>query len=521
MLARRSRARNLSLMPEIVNILIVDDEKGIREGCRRILSAEGYLVDTAENGKAGLEQVRTKPYDLLLVDLMMPVMGGLDMMAQVKEYDPEIIMIVITGFATIETAVDAMKHGAYDYVPKPFTPDQLLAVINRGLEKRRLRVEAQRLMEERDQKLLEVANETSKIHAIVHSMADGVLVFNREKQLVLWNPSALKMLNLGEHLETGQDMREILPQEPLAEIIARAFAPNSMKYTMISEEVDLADPEKKTLMVNVSTVRDEKGQELGVVSTLRDITSLKEIEQVKSQFVTMVTHELRAPLAAIEGYLTAYLTGIAGSDPVTNRQMLERARIRTHSLLDLVNDLLQFIKLEAKRVVRNKELLDLTEVITNTVELLRPQGEVKELQFQVSLPDHLPLVEADRMEMEQLFTNLISNAIKYNRKRGKVTVSAKSSNHYLSIKVADTGIGIDEQHLPNIFDEFYRVSGPETRYTTGTGLGLSIVKRIVESHFGRLEAESKIDKGTTFTVKLPVKRGAKEKQPKTRQQTKE
>jgi two-component system phosphate regulon sensor histidine kinase PhoR len=122
----------------------------------------------------------------------------------------------------------------------------------------------------------------------------------------------------------------------------------------------------------------------------------------------------------------------------------------------------------------------------------------------VELPQSMPLIEADRCEMEQLFTNLISNAIKYNVKRGKVSISAKTSKQSLNIKVADTGIGIAEEHLPHIFEEFYRVSGPQTRYTTGTGLGLSIVKKIVESHFGRIEVDSKIDKGTTFTVKFPI-----------------
>jgi two-component system phosphate regulon sensor histidine kinase PhoR len=109
--------------------------------------------------------------------------------------------------------------------------------------------------------------------------------------------------------------------------------------------------------------------------------------------------------------------------------------------------------------------------------------------------------------MEQLFTNLVSNAIKYNVKNGKVMISAKPNNNFLNIKVADTGIGIDEENLPCIFDEFFRVSGPKTRYTTGTGLGLSIAKRIVESHFGRIEVESKVDQGTTFTVKFPIKKG--------------
>ena len=493
-------------MSDTANILVVDDERGIREGCRRILTAEGFSVDVAGNGKEGWDTVRAKgPYDLVLVDLMMPVMGGLELMDEVGRFDPEVIMIVITGFATIETAVEAMKHGAYDYVPKPFTPDQLVAVVNRGLEKRRLRVQAQRLIEERDQKLLEVAKEESKLRAIVDSMADGILVINNERQIVLWNPAATRMLNLHEKLETGKDIRESIPQKDLIALIDKAFTPDTSQYTVLSEEVELSVPEPRTLMVNLSVVRDNNGQGLGVVSVLRDITELTEINQIKTQFVTMVTHELRAPLAAIEGYLTAYLQGLAGTDPQVSRQMLDRAKQRAHALLDMVNDLLEFSRLEAKRVVRKKELLDLSGIITNTVELLKGQGDSKGIQFQVDLPESLPLIEADRSEMEQLFTNLISNAIKYNVKRGKVIVSAKKSSHALNIKVADTGIGIAEEHLPHIFEEFYRVSGPETRYTTGTGLGLSIVKKIVESHFGRIEVESKVGKGTTFTVKLPVK----------------
>jgi two-component system phosphate regulon sensor histidine kinase PhoR len=492
-------------MADVANILVVDDERGIREGCRRILTAEGFSADVAGNGAEGWDLVRAKKsYDLLLVDLMMPVMGGLELMDHVSQFDPEVIMIVITGFATIETAVEAMKHGAYDYVPKPFTPDQLLAVVKRGLEKRRLRIQAQRLMEERDQKLLEVAKEESKLHTIVFSMADGILVFNLERQIVLWNPAASKMLNLHDGLEAGRDIGDIIPNKDLVELIDKGFTPDTTHYTVLSEEIELSLPEPRTLMVNVSVVRDNDGQKLGVVSVLRDITQLKEIEQVKSQFVTMVTHELRAPLAAIEGYLSAYLSGLAGTDPQVSRQMLDRAKQRAHALLQLVNDLLEFSRLEAKGVSRKKELLDLSDVINGTVELLKTQGEPKALEFQVELPQSMPLIEADRCEMEQLFTNLISNAIKYNVKRGKVSISAKTSKQSLNIKVADTGIGIAEEHLPHIFEEFYRVSGPQTRYTTGTGLGLSIVKKIVESHFGRIEVDSKIDKGTTFTVKFPI-----------------
>jgi signal transduction histidine kinase len=302
-------------------------------------------------------------------------------------------------------------------------------------------------------------------------------------------------------------MGDIVPHKGLVEIINKAYSPHSARYTMQSEEIELRTPEPRTLMVNLSVVRDEKGLDLGVVSVLRDISGLKEIDQIKSQFVTMVAHELRAPLSAIEGYLSALLSGAAGSDPEVNRHMLDRAKARTHSLLDLVADLLQFIKLEAKGVVRKKELLDVSTILRGTAELLKGQGDEKGLRFKVDLPESLPLIEADRSEMEQLFTNLISNAVKYNVKHGKVTVTARPSNHFLNIKVADTGVGIDEESLPHIFDEFYRVSGPQTRYTPGTGLGLSIVKKIVESHFGRIEVASIVDKGTTFTVKLPLKTG--------------
>lgn len=497
-------------MTEAINVLIVDDEHGIREGCRRILAMEGYAVETAENGKAGLDLAQTKRFDLILVDLMMPVIGGLEMMDRVRSVDEDVIMIVITGFATIETAVEAIKHGAYDYLPKPFAPDQLIAVVNRGLEKRRLSLQAKHYMEERDQKLLEVANEASKLRTIVDSMADGILVINQEHQLVLWNPAALRMLNIDDQMESGKIFSDVVPQEDLVRIIGRAFVPDSSRFTTISEEIVVEVQEKRTYMVNVSIIRDEEGNDLGVVSMLRDITSLKEIEQIKTQFVSMVTHELRAPVAAVEGYLHAYLTGAAGSDPQFNRQMLERARQRCHSLLDLVNDLLTFSRLESRKVMRKKEPLNLSEILTGTVELFRAQADQRDIRFELDLPPELPDIEADRSEMEQLFTNLVSNAIKYNKKKGKVVIGAHPKKNVLVITVADTGVGIDKEYLPKVFDEFFRVSGPETRYTTGTGLGLSIVKRIVESHFGTIEVKSTLGEGTTFTIKLPMKRDKKD-----------
>ena len=490
---------------EETKILVVDDERGLREGCRRILESESYSVILAEDGKQGLELLQKNSYDLILVDLMMPVMSGMELLEKTNELEGDLVKIVITGFATIETAVEAMKHGAYDYIPKPFSPDQLIAVVNRGLERQRLHRQAQQLMEERDRRLLEIVNEKSKLLTIVNSMADGVLVINREQQLVLWNPMAIKMLNLTGNPEHGKNINQVIPQHDLIEIINKAIDPGSSKYTTISEEIELAEPKSHTLMANVSVIRDEGGEMLGVVSILRDITELKEIDRIKSQFVSMVAHELRAPLSAIEGFLAAYLTGAAGENPEFNKQMLERAKQRAHSLLELVNDLLQMSRMESKLVVRKKELLDITKIIANTIELFDTEAKNRAIKIETNLPKFCPPIEADRSEMEQLFSNLVSNAIKYNVEQGKVNINVKSLKDCLFIEVADSGIGIDDENLSQVFDDFYRISRPETRYVTGTGLGLSIVKKIVESHFGRIEVNSKLNEGTTFTIKFPIK----------------
>ncbi len=493
-------------MDNVAKILVVDDERGIREGCRRILSEENHKVEVAENGKQALDLIKQQKFDLLLVDLMMPVMGGLELMDEVSRLDLDVNIIVITGFATVETAVDAMKHGAYDYVPKPFSPEQLLAVVNRGLENYRLRIQARELMEERDRRLLEVANEKSKIRAIVNSMADAVIVMNRDHQLVLWNPVAIKLLDLKNGLEPGKDVHKILPKE-LIEIIKKALDPEASRYTSISEEIELETPRPRMLKADVSVVRDEGSEILGVVSILNDITRLKEIDKIKSQFVSMVAHELRAPLSAIESYLDAYLTNAAGDDPEFKEQMLTRAKQRAHSLLDLVSDLLQVSRLDSQRLVRKKESLDISEIISSTCELLSQEAEERNIRIEQEISKPCPQIVADRAEIEQLVTNLISNAVKYNVENGNVKVRCQAKKSFLEIEVSDTGIGISEEDLNNIFEDFYRVNRSETRYVPGTGLGLAIVKKIVDSNNGRIEVESELNEGTKFLISFPLKNG--------------
>ena len=486
-------------------ILVVDDEMGIREGCKRALAEEGYAIDLAEDGTIGLQRVKEKSYDLILMDLMMPGIGGLDLIKKVHDIDPEIIVVVITGYATIETAVEATKRGGYDYLPKPFTPEALAALVKRGLEKRELRLEAQRLHHEREQRLLELAGEKSRITTIIGCMADGVLVTNLERQLVLWNAAAVKMLKISGPDESGHPLSSYIKNQSLIESFEAILTSKADNVSMISREIQIDDP-KSVLMVALAPVRDERGDLLGAVTVLRDITKLKEIEKIKSQFVSMVAHELRAPLAAIEGWLDVVLSGEAGGDEQQKRQWLQRAKERAGSLLALVHDLLEINKIEAGKVAQKMESVQVSQVIRKIVDFLKPEADRKKISFRLEFPEKLPAVQADVQDMEKLFTNLINNAIKYNVDHGSITLESTVDDNYVGFHVTDTGIGIAPDDLPRIFDDFFRVEDKRTSHIGGTGLGLTIAKKIVDSHLGHIEVKSQVDQGSTFSVYLPYRK---------------
>jgi signal transduction histidine kinase len=257
-------------------------------------------------------------------------------------------------------------------------------------------------------------------------------------------------------------------------------------------------------MANCAPIKDEKGQIIGAVTVLRDITELKELDKAKSTFVSMVAHELRAPLAAIEGYLDVILDGVGIEDPQKVHKILGRSRERTRGLLALINDLLAISRMQSGRVAKEREKLQVATLLKEVVELIK--GEAIERQVVVSLetPDELPLISANREDLTRVFTNFLDNAIKYNRPGGKVFIRAKVNNAFIEVEIQDTGVGIPKKEIDKIFDEFYRVKSKETQGITGTGLGLTIAKKILEAHNGHIEAESKLHQGSTFRVLLPI-----------------
>ena len=484
-------------------ILIVDDEQPIRVACAKILSEEGAWTETAEDGRAGLEKAKTIPIDLALVDLKMPQMDGMELLAHLTQLDPEIIKIVITGYATLETAIEAVHKGAYDYIPKPFTPGELRTRVNRGLERRSLLLEAKRLREERERNLLELANEKSRTQTIIHCMADGLLVTNRDERVVFCNPAGRRLLGVKRPIQVGEPIANMANDPELISLVEAAMELKEGQE-MASKELVARMPNDPVLMANCAPVKDEKGQRIGVVTVLRDITELKELDKAKSTFVSMVAHELRAPLAAIEGYLDVILEGVGGVDPQKRRRILERSRERTRGLLALINDLLAISRMQAGRLAKEKEKLQLGVLLKEVAELMKGEALEKGVTIEIGVPNDLPLVQANREDVTRVFTNLLDNAIKYNRQGGRVWLRAGADDAFVRIEVQDTGIGIPKKDVAHLFDEFYRVKSKETRTITGTGLGLSIAKKIVEGHNGHIEVESRLHQGSTFRVLFPV-----------------
>jgi two-component system sensor histidine kinase/response regulator len=359
-------------------VLVIDDEEAMRDSCSLILEKEGFETDTAENGMIGLEKVEKDRPDFVIIDLKMPQISGQEVLEKVRTIDPDIIPIVITGYATVESAVEAMKKGAYDFLPKPFTPQELRIIINRGLERKKLIQETKRLQ--------------------------------REKKLM------------------------------------------------------------------------------------------------EENFITMVSHQLRSPLVAIVQYFEIILAGMAGEVEEKQKEMILKAKERSEGLLELINDWLSIARMNHGQIVDKLKPTSLGVLLSKIVEFLQPVTEENNISLKLVAPVGSDVVLGDEESLEQVFSNLINNAIKYNKPNGKVLLSVEEKDNFIKVHIQDTGVGIAPEHLPNIFDQFYQIDRSKRKGDKGSGLGLTIAKKIAEAHGGSIEVSSELGKGSVFTVYLPKAR---------------
>ena len=357
-------------------ILIIDDEESIRDGCRQALEKLGYAVLDAGDGNEGIKIAREAKPDIALIDLKMPGISGMEIIGILSRDLPDMVLIMITGYATIVSAVEAIQKGAYDYLPKPFSPDQLRAVTQRAIEHRNLKIETRRLREEKD--------------------------------------------------------------------------------------------------------------------------------RMEKSFITFVSHEMRSPLVVIRQYLEA-LKAVAGDR--LNRDMteiIERCCARIQNLETMVEHWLDISKIGEGAFVGKKEPLDLLYIIGRTAEEMAPICKANGLQLEImDLPEKIPEILGDPESLLRVFINIIGNATKYTPENGRISISAKSDDYHVTVRISDTGAGIPADKLPFIFEPFYRVRGKEGQQS-GSGLGLTFCKRIMELHGGEIAASSVEGQGSTFLLKFPT-----------------
>ncbi len=489
---------------ENLRILVIDDEEGMREGMRRVLERRGFSVRTARDGESALRLLEEAPADVALVDLKMPGIDGFKVTEHItRRFSGRTVVVIVSALATVEAAVEVTQHGAFDFLVKPFTPEDLVQVVNRAAQQ-------WRLIRERERYLSELASERNLSHAMIASMHEGVVVLNIRREPVLMNPRAEHFL--GTHFRDGITLADLFPDlEIQAAIDSVVDAPKGRPETRVLQHAvgdAEAGPASRTgawegmLSVSISPLMLD-GERGGAIVILTDVTESWKAEQDKNRFVSMVAHELKSPLSAIINYINVILTGMFDDNPARVREMLDRCKVRGEALLDLVRDLLYINSREVGKIERSIEDLDLKAVISSQIEFFKVQTEKRRIVAVLDAPLAAYPVKADRGDMDRIFMNLISNAIKYNRERGSLTVRIADSGETWEVTVSDTGIGMSEAELSRIFQEFYRVKSPKTSGIAGTGLGLATVKRVLGEYNGRVTVRSKPDAGSSFSVFFP------------------
>ncbi|MFO8235665.1 MAG: hybrid sensor histidine kinase/response regulator [Bacteroidales bacterium] len=371
-----------------LKVLVVDDEPGICAGVKRILNKftvsypfmdedHGFEVYESYTGEEAIEYIIKDPPDILLLDNKLPGIQGTEVLEYVNNNNRNIVVMIITSYASLELAVKATNEGAYDFIPKPFTPQELKS----------------------------------------------------------------SMENVTKHL------------------------------------------------------------------FLRSMTQKlnKEGKEVRFQFLSVLSHELKSPLNALEGYLNIMKERQAGEEISNYDQVIDRSLQRMKGMRNLIMDLLDLTKIEFEKKEDKFESVNLNQLAQSAVESMKPYAIQKDVTVEIHGGDNIYL-DADPGDIEIVMNNLVSNAVKYNKERGKVDVHIKQKdNDIIEIRVDDTGIGMNKEEIQKLFNEFYRAKNEKTRQITGSGLGLPIVKKVVDLYHGEIKVNSKPDMGSTFIVYLPAK----------------
>lgn len=518
-------------------IIIVDDEADVLDLCSRVLNFDGYQVTTARNGFEAIELAQQERFDLLLTDIKMPGMDGLEIAQTLKKADPRIICVTMTGYSTIDMVIEALKLGVDEFITKPFTPKDLSMVIAKALETERLRKENFRLhsliplfelnktlmgtteVDELLLRLLEIAQkETNADTALIH-------IFERENLITHYHPQqdsrftseinqafeqlarlAYKgggQLTFSLSLSDKHQARAILEATKMRAAIATPLKSQNNNYGVLllaRQEAEFTPSDSDFLAVL-------SGQASIALENARLFTEIQEayqqlqmLDHMKSEFINIAAHELRTPLAILMGYASVLEDDLSD----LQREYVSKITRNALRLRALIEDMLNLQHLESGKIVLTNEEIDLHEVLQEIAEDLSLMVQEKKVTLKVLVPQDFPSMIADRQKLDLIIMNLLHNAVKFTPANGKIVFKAKAEDDMCHISVSDTGIGIPQKQLNRVFDRFYQVEKSLTREYGGIGLGLAIAKGMVEVCGGEICVQSSEGQGTTFSFTLPL-----------------
>jgi len=344
--------------------------------------------------------------------------------------------------------------------------------------------------------------EKTKTEAIIFSIADGIVMTDYKGEILLINSQARNMLRMNEPLLEGKFIQNYIEEKNLSTTVTQILSSKFESDTIISREIDMSTKDHtRFYQTNTKSVITLKGEQLGIVTVVRDITLEKELDRMKEDFLHSITHDLRNPITSIRGFLGFMLSNVGGILTDQQRKMVETMDRASTKLLNMINDILDIAKLESGKIELQPIETDISDLIRKIIELNEPQRQKKNINIISNIAADVPKIVTDVKLIERVINNLIGNAIKFTPESGDINIILSPDTDKITFSIKDTGDGVPGEYLTKIFDKFQQVAGQRKG---GTGLGLTICKYIVEAHKGQIWAESDLGKGAKFTFWLPT-----------------
>lgn len=504
------------------HVLVVDDDDGARGALEKLLRADGFSTSTAAGGEAALAEAKRAMPDIVLTDLHMEPVHGVELCRRLHEMNPDLPVIIMTAFSDTESAIASLRAGAEDYLTKPLNYDAVLWRVERAIARREAKLEQAHLREYNDELYRSLnerlvvsavreqehaealAKQSAQLNALLQNLKEGVAIADPSGRMLMINDAARDILGFGDlctidainSLEAHDLKGQPLPTERRP--LMRALRGEQF----VDYEVLRIRPngEPRRVVSTGSSVKDAKGDVALAIVVFRDVTELRRLEHQRDEYLALISHDLCNPLTSIlmlADTLKRSMGKKGHSEEMLLAERAERNVIRMRAMLDELTDATSLEHAVALRL----EACDLRELVANVVDSL---DDARAGRITIETDDGAPhVVLVDAARLERVVANLLTNALKYSADDAPVNARLVRKGSTIELDVVDRGIGIAPESVKMLFARYYRTTAGKA-HTSGLGLGLYIAHMIVEAHGGRIDVFSEIGKGTTFTLVLPA-----------------